>query len=79
MHPKYFVHAYMQRFGKEPTYMALAPGRVNLLGEHVDYNDGFVCLQPSTGQRTSHSVLPNRVLIFYDPGSGFRRTDNLDA
>ena len=43
MHPKDFVrHAYMQRFGKEPTHMALAPGRVNLLGEHVDYNDGFV-------------------------------------
>jgi galactokinase len=31
-----------QRFGKPASYMARAPGRVNLLGEHVDYNDGFV-------------------------------------
>lgn len=31
-----------QRFGGKPEHIALAPGRVNLLGEHVDYNDGFV-------------------------------------
>lgn len=30
------------RFGRPPTVMARAPGRVNLLGEHTDYNEGFV-------------------------------------
>ena len=29
-------------FGSRPTGVVLAPGRVNLVGEHTDYNDGFV-------------------------------------
>ena len=34
--------AYRERFGSEPTAVVRAPGRVNLIGEHTDYNDGFV-------------------------------------
>ena len=33
---------YREKFGHTPAHIARAPGRVNLLGEHVDYNDGFV-------------------------------------
>jgi galactokinase len=33
---------YKDKFGHTPAHIARAPGRVNLLGEHVDYNDGFV-------------------------------------
>jgi galactokinase len=29
-------------FGRKPRWTAVAPGRVNLIGEHTDYNDGFV-------------------------------------
>ncbi|MBJ7259570.1 MAG: galactokinase [Chthoniobacterales bacterium] len=29
-------------YGRPPRWMAAAPGRVNIIGEHTDYNDGFV-------------------------------------
>ncbi len=34
------------RFGDAPEVTAYAPGRVNLLGEHTDYNGGFVLPMP---------------------------------
>jgi len=34
--------SFRQQFNSSPKVLAQAPGRVNLLGEHVDYNDGFV-------------------------------------
>ena len=33
---------FARTFGREPTWIAAAPGRVNIIGEHTDYNDGFV-------------------------------------
>jgi galactokinase len=33
--------AFTERYGREPRLFR-APGRVNLIGEHTDYNDGFV-------------------------------------
>jgi galactokinase len=33
---------FAQQFGEEPRGTWQAPGRVNLIGEHTDYNDGFV-------------------------------------
>jgi len=33
---------FRRRFGRVPSWIAAAPGRVNLIGEHIDYNDGFV-------------------------------------
>jgi galactokinase len=29
-------------YGRPPRWIAAAPGRVNIIGEHIDYNDGFV-------------------------------------
>ena len=37
-----FVH----QFGNNPAVETFAPGRVNLLGEHTDYNGGFVLPMP---------------------------------
>tara|TARA_R110002096_G_scaffold436096_2_gene667473 strand:- start:53933 stop:55093 length:1161 start_codon:yes stop_codon:yes gene_type:complete len=34
--------AHQTLYGKPASHTSLAPGRVNLLGEHTDYNDGFV-------------------------------------
>jgi galactokinase len=36
------IDAYRCHFGCEPDMVFRAPGRVNLIGEHTDYNDGFV-------------------------------------
>lgn len=36
------LRAFRQKFGAEPPVVVRAPGRVNLIGEHTDYNDGFV-------------------------------------
>ena len=36
------IDDFRARFGTSPAFVASAPGRVNLIGEHTDYNDGFV-------------------------------------
>ncbi|WP_318517578.1 galactokinase [Photobacterium leiognathi] len=35
-------HAFTAVLGYQPSHLIQAPGRVNLIGEHTDYNDGFV-------------------------------------
>lgn len=41
---------FTQRYGRPPTVRVSAPGRINLIGEHVDYNGGSV-LPIATAQR----------------------------
>lgn len=47
-----------RRFGRRPTHLARAPGRVNLIGEHTDYNDGFVL--PMALDRSAWLALDDR-------------------
>ncbi len=37
---------FVATYGEEPSGIAFAPGRVNLIGEHVDYNEGLVLPMP---------------------------------
>lgn len=36
------IEAYLKAFGEEPAALGIAPGRVNLIGDHVDYEGGLV-------------------------------------
>ncbi|MFB9243673.1 galactokinase [Massilia antarctica] len=53
-----------QFFSGSVPVEASAPGRVNLLGEHTDYNDGFV-LPIATPMRTSVFVAPSKDDAFH--------------
>ncbi|HLS97003.1 galactokinase [Sphingobacterium allocomposti] len=35
-------HRYKTLFGTEPSHIVRSPGRINIIGEHTDYNEGFV-------------------------------------
>lgn len=39
---KLTLDAFKKEFGEDATICVCAPGRVNLIGEHTDYNEGFV-------------------------------------
>ncbi len=49
--------AFTERFGRAPAAVADAPGRVNLIGEHTDYNSGLV-LPVAIPQRVRVAVAP---------------------
>lgn len=42
MYPETIVQFFHARFGEAPVLVVRAPGRINLIGEHTDYNEGFV-------------------------------------
>ncbi|WIE61103.1 galactokinase [Curtobacterium sp. MCLR17_032] len=48
---------FQQVFGYEPAVRYSAPGRVNLIGEHTDYNDGYV-LPFAIDRRTTSDIAP---------------------
>jgi galactokinase len=81
--PDYVTAKYRQRFQSEPAFVARAPGRVNLLGEHVDYNDGFVlpaAIDRATWVAFSPSNSDRTTLVAVDLGEEVAfAPDNLPA
>jgi len=53
--PSSVASAFQEVFGSAPSGVWSAPGRVNLMGEHTDYNDGL-CLPIALPQRTYAAV-----------------------
>jgi galactokinase len=49
------ARAYRERLAGEPELVASAPGRINLIGEHTDYNGGFV-LPCAVGRRVAVAI-----------------------
>jgi len=39
---EHLIKAHRKEFGRNPEIIVQAPGRVNLIGDHTDYNDGYV-------------------------------------
>jgi len=60
------TQVFRARFGQEPQHVVRAPGRVNLIGEHTDYNEGFV-LPVAIDREISIAVSPrhDRTAILY--------------
>ena len=60
------VEEYTRRFQAAPTYVAVGPGRVNLIGEHTDYNDGYVLpVALKRDIRIALSARPDRTVRVY--------------
>ncbi len=73
---RFFVKA----FETAPRWVASAPGRVNLIGEHTDYNDGFV-LPMATEQRTAiaASLTNDRTATLHSVTTGDTATFSLEG
>ena len=74
------VRAFTEAFGSPPAVIASAPGRVNLIGEHTDYNEGWV-LPVGIDRRAwlAASPCPSSLVTLYaadlDESVTFRLTD----
>jgi galactokinase len=42
MYPNSVINTFKTHFGDDPKIIVRAPGRINLIGEHTDYNGGYV-------------------------------------
>ena len=68
------------RFGGEPSQVSFAPGRVNLIGEHTDYNDGYVLpMGIERGAAVAFRARADRVVHAQSEAFGAARAIELDG
>lgn len=65
------IATFRHQYGDHPTHLAIAPGRVNLIGEHIDYSGGMVL--PVAIQRVCVAAARLR------PGAQFSRFFSADT
>lgn len=81
------IAKFQERFGRALAQVVRAPGRVNLLGEHVDYNDGFVlpiaidratwlAFAPTEGEQTTLVALDLSEEVSFTPETLPTKTDS---
>lgn len=78
-----FLQKYADFYGREATSAAQAPGRLEILGNHTDYNEGFV-LSCAVTQNTKVALAPNnsricKVKDFRDGAEMKFSLDEMDA
>ncbi len=73
------IDAFKATYGLRPAVIAEAPGRVNLIGEHTDYNEGFV-LPVAIGLKVRAAAAPNPARPAIRARSlDYQETDEFDA
>ncbi len=72
--------SHVEEYGKAAEIVACAPGRVNLIGEHTDYNDGFVFpMAIDFTVRVAISRRPDAHLRFYSVDYRDRKRSTLPS
>src|SRR4051812_42109691 len=72
--------AFSKAFARSSNGVAAAPGRVNLIGEHTDYNDGFVLpMAVERGVAAAFSPRDDRILRAYAASFDETREAPIDA
>ena len=73
------TQAFRTKFGEDPAMVVRAPGRINLIGEHTDYNEGFV-LPAAIDRAVWFAVSPrtDQKLVFHAIDLGEDYTGNLN-
>lgn len=71
--------AFVERFGRRPAVTARAPGRLEILGNHTDYNEGTVLsVAVDRAMHVAAGPAPGRRCVLVDIGTGSERVFDLD-